>query len=228
MEGGKKNPPQRRGGPGGRGPKNFTEKTNRQYDEAIVVTDVGQHQMFAAQYVEVTGKKQMIMSGGLGTMGYGFPAAVGAKLGNPDKPVIMISGDGGMQMNIQEFATAVLEELPLVLCVFNNSYLGMVRQWQKLFYGKRYSMTNLRSGALWRRTNGEEMPEYTPDFVKLAESYGAKGVRVTRREEIAAAFAEAKKNTKAPTLIEFIIDPEEMVYPMIRPGGTLEDMILDC
>ena len=153
---------------------------------------------------------------------------MGAKLGNPDKPVIMISGDGGMQMNIQEFATAVLEELPLVLCVFNNSYLGMVRQWQKLFYGKRYSMTNLRSGALWRRTNGEEMPEYTPDFVKLAESYGAKGVRVTRREEIAAAFAEAKKNTKAPTLIEFIIDPEEMVYPMIRPGGTLEDMILDC
>ena len=212
----------------GLGPKDIIDEINRQYDEAIVVTDVGQHQMFAAQYVEVTGKKQMIMSGGLGTMGYGFPAAVGAKLGNPDKPVIMISGDGGMQMNIQEFATAVLEELPLVLCVFNNSYLGMVRQWQKLFYGKRYSMTNLRSGALWRRTNGEEMPEYTPDFVKLAESYGAKGVRVTRREEIAAAFAEAKKNTKAPTLIEFIIDPEEMVYPMIRPGGTLEDMILDC
>lgn len=161
-------------------------------------------------------------------MGYGFPGAIGARLGNPDTPVIAISGDGGMQMNIQEFATAVLEELPLILCVFNNTYLGMVRQWQKLFYGKRYGMTNLRSGALFRRTGGEEMPEYTPDFVKLAESYGAKGIRVTEKEEIAAAFEEAKKNTKVPTLIEFIIDPEEMVYPMIQPGGTLEEMILDC
>ena len=210
------------------GPKDIIDELNRQYDEAIIVTDVGQHQMFAAQYTEITEKKQIIMSGGLGTMGYGFPGAVGAKLGNPDKPVIMISGDGGMQMNIQEFATAVLEELPLVLCVFNNTYLGMVRQWQKLFYGKRYGMTNLRSGALFRRTNGEEMPEYTPDFVRLAESYGAKGIRVERKEDIAAAFEEAKKNTKVPTLIEFIIDPEEMVYPMIQPGGTLEDMILDC
>ena len=126
----------------------------------IIVTDVGQHQMFAAQYTEITEKKKIIMSGGLGTMGYGFPGAIGAKLGNPDTPVIAISGDGGMQMNIQEFATAVLEELPLVLCVLNNTYLGMVRQWQKLFYGKRYGMTNLRSGALFRRTNGEEMPEY--------------------------------------------------------------------
>lgn len=209
-------------------PKHVIDSINRMFDEAIIVTDVGQHQMFVSQFAEITPKKKLLTSGGLGTMGYGLPGAIGAKLGNPDIPVISISGDGGMQMNIQEFATAVLEELPLVLCVFNNSYLGMVRQWQKLFYGKRYSMTNLRSGALWRRTNGEEMPEYTPDFVKLAESYGAKGVRVTRREEIAAAFAEAKKNTKAPTLIEFIIDPEEMVYPMIRPGGTLEDMILDC
>lgn len=209
-------------------PKDVIDTINQLFDDAVIVTDVGQHQMFVSQFAEITQKKKLLMSGGLGTMGYGLPGAIGAKLGNPDIPVISISGDGGMQMNIQEFATAVLEELPLVLCVFNNSYLGMVRQWQKLFYGKRYSMTNLRSGALWRRTNGEEMPEYTPDFVKLAESYGAKGVRVTRREEIAAAFAEAKKNTKAPTLIEFIIDPEEMVYPMIRPGGTLEDMILDC
>lgn len=213
---------------GSMGPKDIIDEMNRQFDEAIVVTDVGQHQMFAAQYTELTEKKRLIMSGGLGTMGYGFPGAIGAKLGNPDTPVIMIAGDGGMQMNIQEFATAVLEELPLVLCVFNNTYLGMVRQWQKLFYGKRYGMTNLRSGALFRRTNGEEMPEYTPDFVKLAESYGAKGIRVTKKEEIAAAFEEAKKNTKAPTLIEFIIDPEEMVYPMIQPGGTLEQMILDC
>lgn len=210
------------------GPTDIIEEINRQFDEAIVVTDVGQHQMFAAQYTEITAKKKMIMSGGLGTMGYGFPGAIGAKLGNPDTPVIAISGDGGMQMNIQEFATAVLEELPVILCVFNNTYLGMVRQWQKLFYGKRYGMTDLRAGALSRRTNGEEKPVYTPDFVKLAESYGAKGIRVSKREEVAAAFEEAKKNTKVPTLIEFIIDPEEMVYPMIQPGGTLEEMILDC
>ena len=172
--------------------------------------------------------KQLVTSGGLGTMGYGFPAAIGAALGNPDKKVIAISGDGGMQMNIQEFATAVLEELPLILCVFNNEYLGMVRQWQKLFYGKRYGMTNLKAGALYRRTNGQKMPEYTPDFVKLAESYGAKGIRVMRKEDIAAAFEQAKKETKIPTLIEFIIDPEELVYPMVKPNGTLEDMIMDC
>ncbi|MCB6309403.1 biosynthetic-type acetolactate synthase large subunit [Mediterraneibacter glycyrrhizinilyticus] len=213
---------------GAMGPKDIIDAINRQFEEGIIVTDVGQHQMFAAQYTEITEKKKIIMSGGLGTMGYGFPGAIGAKLGNPDTSVIAISGDGGMQMNIQEFATAVLEELPLVLCVLNNTYLGMVRQWQKLFYGKRYGMTNLRSGALFRRTNGEEMPEYTPDFVKLAESYGAKGIRVTKPEEIEQAFEEAKKNTKVPTLIEFIIDPEEMVYPMIKPGGTLEEMILDC
>lgn len=209
-------------------PMDIIEEMNRQFDDAVITTDVGQHQMFVTQYAEITEKKQLVTSGGLGTMGYGFPAAIGAKLGNPGKTVIAISGDGGMQMNIQEFATAVLEELPLILCVFNNEYLGMVRQWQKLFYGKRYGMTNMRSGALYRRTNGEEMPEYTPDFVKLAESYGAKGIRVTEKEEIAAAFEAAKKNTKVPTLVEFIIDPEDLVYPMIQPGGTLEDMIMDC
>ena len=209
-------------------PQDIIEEMNRQFDDAIIVSDVGQHQMFVSQYTEITDKKRMIMSGGLGTMGYGFPGAIGAQLGNPDKRVIAISGDGGMQMNIQEFATAVLEELPLILCVFNNEYLGMVRQWQKLFYGKRYSMTNLRSGALFRRTDGREMPEYTPDFVKLAESYGAKGLRVSRKEEIAAAFEEAKKNTGTPTLIEFLIDPEEIVCPMVQPGGSLDEMILDC
>lgn len=146
------------------GPQDIIEEINRQFDNVIIATDVGQHQMFTTQYIEITKNKQLITSGGLGTMGYGFPAAIGAKLGNPDKDVIAISGDGGMQMNIQEFATAVLEELPLILCVFNNEYLGMVRQWQKLFYGKRYSMTNLKSGALFRRTNGQEMQEYTPDL----------------------------------------------------------------
>lgn len=209
-------------------PLDIIEEMNRQFDDAIITADVGQHMMLVSQYAEITEKKQLVMSGGLGTMGYGFPAAIGAQIGNPEKRVIAVSGDGGMQMNIQEFATAVLEETPVIACVFNNTYLGMVRQWQKLFYGKRYGMTNLRAGALSRRTDGAEFPEYTPDFVKLAESYGAKGIRVTKTEEISAAFEEAKKNTKTPTLIEFIIDPEEMVYPMIKPGGTLEDMIMDC
>lgn len=196
-------------------------------DDKIVVTDVGQHQMFTSQYLEVNEKTQMVTSGGLGTMGFGFPGAVGAQIGNPEKTVIAISGDGGMQMNIQEFATAVLEELPLILCVFNNTYLGMVRQWQKLFYGKRYSMTDLMSGAATRRGD-ERPPKYTPDFVKLAESYGAKGMRVEKMEDIRPAFEQAKKNRelKVPTLIEFMLDPEELVYPMVKPGGTLEEMIM--
>lgn len=197
-------------------------------DEKIVVTDVGQHQMFTSQYLEVNEKTRLYMSGGLGTMGYGFPGAVGAQIGNPDSTVIAISGDGGMQMNIQEFATAVLEELPLILCVFNNTYLGMVRQWQKLFYGRRYSMTDLRSGAATRRGE-EEKPKYTPDFVKLAESYGAKGIRVTEPEEMQAAFEQAKANRKlkVPTLIEFMLDPEAQVYPMVKPGGTLDELLMD-
>lgn len=213
----------------GMGPQEIIETINRLFDEAIVVTDVGQHQMFTAQYIELNEKKQLLMSGGLGTMGYGFPGAIGAKIGCPEVPVIAISGDGGMQMNLQEFATAVLEELPIIVCVFNNTYLGMVRQWQKLFYGKRYSMTCLRAGAACRNQCGEcECPPYTPDFVKLAQSYGAKGLRVTQSEEIEGAFREAMETKKVPTLIEFVIDPEEMVYPMIQPGGTLEEMLMDC
>ncbi len=210
-------------------PQDILETMNRVFERAIVVTDVGQHQMFVAQFMELDANKQLLMSGGLGTMGYGLPGAIGAKIGNPDMPVISISGDGGMQMNIQELATAVLEELPIISCIFNNNNLGMVRQWQKLFYGKRYSMTCLRSGAACRGKCGEvECPAYTPDFVKLAESYGAKGIRVTKKEEIELAFREAMKSTKTPTVIEFEIDPEDLVYPMIQPGGTLEDMILDC
>ena len=210
-------------------PQDILETMNRVFEKAIVVTDVGQHQMFVAQFMELDANKQLLMSGGLGTMGYGLPGAIGAKIGNPDMPVISISGDGGMQMNIQELATAVLEELPIISCIFNNNNLGMVRQWQKLFYGKRYSMTCLRSGAACRGKCGEvECPTYTPDFVKLAESYGAKGIRVTKKEEIEPAFREAMKSTKTPIVIEFDIDPEDLVYPMIQPGGTLEDMILDC
>ncbi len=210
-------------------PEDVIEAINRLFDEAIVITDVGQHQMFTAQFIELNEKKHLYMSGGLGTMGYGLPGAIGAKIGNPDTPVISISGDGGMQMNSQELATAVLEELPIISCVFNNNNLGMVRQWQKLFYGKRYSMTCLRSGAACRGKCGEvPCPTYTPDFMKLAESYGAKGIRVTKKEEIEPAFREAMKSKKTPYVIEFEIDPEDLVYPMIQPGGTLKDMILDC
>lgn len=210
-------------------PEDVIEAINRLFDEAIVITDVGQHQMFTAQFIELNEKKHLYMSGGLGTMGYGLLGAIGAKIGNPDTPVISISGDGGMQMNSQELATAVLEELPIISCIFNNNNLGMVRQWQKLFYGKRYSMTCLRSGAACRGKCGEvPCPTYTPDFMKLAESYGAKGIRVTKKEEIEPAFREAMKSKKTPYVIEFEIDPEDLVYPMIQPGGTLKDMILDC
>lgn len=201
-------------------PRFVIETINRMFDEAIVITDVGQHQMFTAQYLELTKKKRLHMSGGLGTMGYGLPGSIGAKLGNPDVPVISISGDGGFQMSIQELATAVMEEVPVICCIFNNGVLGMVRQWQKLFYGKRYSMTTLEPE--------EENPRgYVPDFVKLAESYGAEGMRVTRAEEVEEALSKAKESGKKPVVIEFIMDPEELVYPMIQPGGTLKDMILD-
>ena len=210
-------------------PQDVIETINRIFDEAIIVTDVGQHQMFTAQFIEITEKKKLLMSGGLGTMGYGMPGAIGAKIGNPDVPVISISGDGGFQMNSQELATAVLEELPIISCIFNNNNLGMVRQWQKLFYGKRYSMTSLRSGAACRGKCGEvECPTYTPDFMKLADSYGAKGIHITKKEDIEPAFREAMKSTKTPYILEFDIDPEDLVYPMVKPGGTLEDLIMDC
>ena len=210
-------------------PQDVIEAINRIFDEAIIVTDVGQHQMFTAQFIEITEKKKLLMSGGLGTMGYGMPGAIGAKIGNPDTPVISISGDGGFQMNSQELATAVLEELPIISCIINNNNLGVVRQWQKLFYGKRYSMTCLRSGAACRGKCGEvECPVYTPDFMKLADAYGAKGIHITKKEEIEPAFREAMKSTKTPYILEFDIDPEDLVYPMLKPGGTLEDLIMDC
>ena len=190
------------------GPLDIFNAINEQFDDAIIVTDVGQHQMLTSQYVDITENRQIIMSGGLGTMGYGLPGAIGAKIGNPDKPVIAISGDGGMQMNIQELATAVLEELPVILCIFNNEYLGMVRQWQTLFYGKRYSNTVLQDQA---------------DFVKVAEALGVKGIRVTKKEEMGPAIREAIEGGK-PALIDVWIDCDEKVFPMVPAGAPIEDV----
>lgn len=209
-------------------PQMVMEQVNAQFPEGIIVTDVGQHQMWAAQYIELNEKKQFITSGGLGTMGFGFPAAIGAKIGCPDKPVICISGDGGMQMNLQEFATAMSQEANVIVCVLNNYYLGMVRQMQQLFYGKRYWATCLRR----RKGCPQECkgpnpacPPYEPDFVKLAESYGACGIRVTEEEEIAPAFEKAKAQN-VPVLIEFMIATEEIVLPMVKGGNPMTEMIL--
>lgn len=212
-------------------PEKIINVINEEFDQSIVVTDVGQHQMWTTQFLEMNGNTQLLTSGGLGTMGYGFPAAIGAKLANPGTPVICISGDGGIQMNIQELATAVANEVPVIICIFNNSYLGMVRQWQQLFYDKRYSATCTRSRKGCAKTckgPNSSCPPYTPDFVKLAESYEAKGIRVTNQLDIKAAFLKAKENTTSPTIIEFIIDSDEMVFPMVQGGKALNHMILDC
>ena len=209
-------------------PQMIIEEINRQFAEGIFVTDVGQHQMWATQYMELNEKKQFITSGGLGTMGFGFPAAIGAKIGCPDKPVVCISGDGGMQMNIQELATAVAHEANVIFCNFKKYYLGMVRQMQQLFYGKRYEATCLR-----RRKGcpgdckgpGEQCPPYEPDFVKLAESYGACGIRVTQESQIAPALEQAKQ-CNTPVLIEFMIATEDIVLPMVKGGNPMTEMIL--
>jgi len=212
-------------------PKGIIEAINRQFDSCIMVTDVGQNQMFTTQYLEMDEKKQLLTSGGLGTMGYGLPAAIGAKLANPEENVIMVAGDGGMQMNIQEMATAVAHELPLVLCIFNNGYLGMVKQWQQLFYEKRYSGTCMRYRISCKENcgkPGKECPPYTPDYVKLAESYGANGIRVTDAGDVAQALQTAAKSTKVPTIIEFIIEDDLIVLPMVKSGQAINEMILDC
>ena len=213
----------------GLSPQMIMEHINKNYPEGIYVTDVGQHQMWATQYLELGPENQLITSGGLGTMGFGFPAAIGAKIANRDKDVVCISGDGGMQMNIQEMATAVTQGANVTICVLNNYYLGMVRQMQQLFYGKRYIATCLRRRpGCPRDCKGPNpaCPPYTPDFVKLAESYGAYGVRVDKEEDIDAAFAEAKKHTDAPTIIEFMISTDELVLPMVKGGNPMSEMIL--
>ncbi len=209
-------------------PQMVMEGINEQFPEGIIVTDVGQHQMWAAQYISLDESKQFITSGGLGTMGFGFPAAIGAKIGCPQKPVVCISGDGGMQMNLQEFATAMAQGAGVVVCVLNNYYLGMVRQMQQLFYGKRYWATCLRrrKGCPQEcKGPNPSCPPYEPDFVKLAESYGACGIRVEREEEIAPAFEKAKAQD-VPVLIEFMIATEEIVLPMVRGGNPMTEMIL--
>lgn len=211
-------------------PQAIVEKINEAFTNSIVVTDVGQNQLWTTQFIELDENRQMLTSGGLGTMGYGFPAALGAKLGNPNKDVIVVSGDGGMQMNIQEMATAVVYEIPVIICIFNNGYLGNVRQWQEMFFNKRYSSTCLRYRKRCNRDCGNPekcCPEYTPNFVKLAESYGAKGIHVSKVEDIENAFKEAKNNTTAPTIIEFLIEREENVLPMVPTGNPLSEMIMD-
>lgn len=212
-------------------PEKIIKTINRMFKNVIITTDVGQNQLWTTQYIELDENKQLITSGGLGTMGYGFPAAIGAKLGSPDKEVICISGDGGMQMNIQEMATAVALGLPIIICVFNNSYLGNVRQWQEMFFNKRYSSTCLRYRRSCERdcqNKDKCCPKYTPDFIRLAESYDAKGIRVEREEDIEEAFRKARENKNSPTLIEFIIEREANVLPIVPGGKALNEMIMDC
>lgn len=177
---------------------------------AIFTTEVGQNQMWAAQYLELKEPRTFLTSGGLGTMGYGFPAAIGAQAAFPDKVVIDIAGDGSIQMNIQELATAVQYRLPVIVVILNNGFLGMVRQWQQLFYDRRYSYS---------------CTEFQPDFVKLAEAYKAIGFRVTKPEEVAPALKEAIK-ARRPALIDCVVEREENVWPMVPAGAAINKMLL--
>lgn len=178
--------------------------------DAIIVTEVGQHQMWAAQYYKYPKPHTLLTSGGLGTMGYGLGAAIGAKIGNPDKTVINIAGDGCFRMNMNEIATAARYNIPVVEVVINNHVLGMVRQWQTLFYGKRYSQTVLNDSV---------------DFVKLAEAMGAEGIRVTKKEEVRPALEKAVSLGR-PVVIDCIIDCDEKVFPMV-PAGKPIDTVFD-
>ena len=180
--------------------------------EAIITTEVGQNQMWASQYYKFTKPRTMISSGGLGTMGYGMPAAIGAQVGCPDKIVFDIAGDGSIQMNIQELTTAVNNKLPIKIAVLDNAYLGMVRQWQELLHGKRYSSVDL---------------EANPDLVKIAEAYGAKAIRVTKIEEVRAAIEESLAVKDRPTLIDFKVAREENVFPFVPAGQAINEMLVD-
>ncbi len=192
-------------------PQHIVEKI---YDltrgDAIIATEVGQHQMWTAQYYLFKEPRTFVSSGGLGTMGFGFPAAIGAKVGRPDKHVFDIAGDGSIQMNIQELGTAVQYRIPVIICILNNQYLGMVRQWQELFHEGRYSYTDM---------------SHQPDFVKLAEAYGAVGMRVNRTEDVEGVLLEAMKVTDRPVIIDFQVEREAGVYPMVPPGESLLNML---
>jgi len=177
---------------------------------AIITTEVGQNQMWAAQFYKYDHPNTFISSGGLGTMGYGFPAAIGVQFAFPDKLVVDIAGDGSLQMNIQEMATAVQYNVPVKIVLLNNGYLGMVRQWQELYYGKRYSHTDMT---------------YQPDFVKVAEAYGMVGLRATKPDEVEATLKKGLSIPK-PVLMDFQVCREECVYPMVRPGASISEMTL--
>lgn len=181
------------------------------FPDATVVADVGQHQMWAAQHFKYTEPRQFINSGGLGTMGFSLPAAIGAQFGCPDKTIININGDGSYIMTIQELIPAITYKLPLKIFIINNMYLGMVRQWQELFYAQRYSEVDLRDS--------------NPDFVKLAEAYGAVGIRVFKDEEVEGAWLEASKVKDRPVMLDMVIAEEGNVYPMIPAGAASHEMI---
>ncbi|MDF2670492.1 MAG: ilvB [Paenibacillus sp.] len=185
----------------------INETTN---GEAIVTTDVGQHQMWTAQYYKFKNPRSMVTSGGLGTMGFGFPSAIGAQMGNPDKLVVSINGDGGMQMCAQELAICAINNIPVKVVIINNQVLGMVRQWQEIIYNNRYSHIDLAG---------------SPDFVKLAEAYGVKGLRATNKEEARLAWQEAL-NTPGPVVIDFVVRKEENVFPMVTAGSSISEMIM--
>lgn len=178
--------------------------------KAIITTEVGQNQMWAAQFYHFDKPNHFITSGGLGVMGFGLPAAIGAQLACPKKLVVDIAGDGSIQMNIQEMATAAQCGLPIKVVILNNSYLGMVRQWQELFYEKRYSQTGM---------------EHAPDFVKLAEAYGAVGLRATKPDEVEKVLKKGLSSPKA-VIMDFVVEQEECVYPMVPAGAPITEMLL--